>query len=183
MLCGWCAVYSYIYSLVDPDDISIHWANVLNVMEDGNAEEDEGKDPNEQKQEEGDQEGTVSKLVSGLCCDDVSTKLTLVISHRVLLPSHSRRHLLHNRHLHTWDQRESKDGYSHVYTYTHTRQNQVYIYMYVYTLNIVIKYVYYVRTYEYLTVRIPLLRTTNTYIVQKMETLYGIDLTFTMADG
>jgi hypothetical protein len=99
MLCGWCAVYSYIYSLVDPDDISIHWANVLNVMEDGNAEEDEGKDPNEQKQEEGDQEGTVSKLVSGLCCDDVSTKLTLVISHRVLLPSHSRRHLLHNRHV------------------------------------------------------------------------------------
>jgi hypothetical protein len=55
--------------------------------------------------------------------------------------------------------------------------------MYVYTLNIVIKYVYYVRTYEYLTVRIPLLRTTNTYIVQKMETLYDIDLTFTMADG
>ena len=69
---------------------------MLDIMEDGNAQEDESKQSDEQEQDESDEESGITHLVSRDGGDDVPTELTLVVGDRVFGPGHSRLYPLYH---------------------------------------------------------------------------------------
>ena len=86
-----------LHSLVDANDPSINWTDVLDVVEAINAQEDESKHSDEQEQEEGDEDGHVSDLGANQGGDDIPAVGTLEIADWVLSPighirSNSRSH-------------------------------------------------------------------------------------------
>ena len=62
---------------------------MLDIVEDGNAQEDESKHSNEQEQDEGDEKSGITHLVPRNGGDGVATELALVVGDRTLGPGHS----------------------------------------------------------------------------------------------
>lgn len=96
--------------------MAVNGADVFHVVKDGNAEEDESKEPNEQKGNEHHDDGCVAGLVPRFGGDHVSTVWALEVGHRIL----SKGGCYHSRRLRNSYLQKEINRCAHTHTKRHT---------------------------------------------------------------
>ena len=77
-----------LHSLVGPQDLPVHWTDVLNVLQAINQQENDCKYSNEEERNKSNQQSEIPNRIAKVCSYHIAAVGTLIVGHWILTKHH-----------------------------------------------------------------------------------------------